>query len=114
MPFLNRWYRIILLVKKYFNPLKPDSARITFAVIPQEYADPETPLNPISLQVEIRDCDSNIVYVSAEFSNPESFEVPILTRSEWQNLKKKLRAKKRKRNFSTLKKSGIYQLRTSQ
>uniref|UniRef100_A0A7C6EH25 Uncharacterized protein n=1 Tax=candidate division WOR-3 bacterium TaxID=2052148 RepID=A0A7C6EH25_UNCW3 len=53
-------------MKKYFNPLKPDSARITFAVIPQEYADPEIPPNPISMNVEIRDCDSNIVYGPAE------------------------------------------------
>ncbi len=56
-------------VKKYFNPLKPDSARITFAVIPQEYADPEVPPNPIAMQAEIRDCDSNLVYGPVELSD---------------------------------------------
>uniref|UniRef100_A0A7C4TCK7 Uncharacterized protein n=1 Tax=candidate division WOR-3 bacterium TaxID=2052148 RepID=A0A7C4TCK7_UNCW3 len=39
LPFLNRWHRIILLVKKYFNPLKPDSARIVYELLPLQYAD---------------------------------------------------------------------------
>ncbi len=50
------------LVKKYFNPLKPDSARIVYALVPQRYANPDSSPNPIGFQVEIKDKDGNLVY----------------------------------------------------
>ena len=45
------------LVKKYFTPLKPDSARIVYELSPRRYADPDSVPNPIRMEVEIRDCD---------------------------------------------------------
>jgi len=49
-------------VKKYFNPLKPDSARIVYEILPLQYADPDVAPSPINMQVEIRDKDSVLVY----------------------------------------------------
>ncbi len=49
-------------MKKYFNPLKPDSARIVYALVPQRYANPDSSPNPIGFQVEIKDKDGNLVY----------------------------------------------------
>ena len=48
-------------MKKYFNPLKPDSARIVYEILPLQYADPDIEPNPLKMEVEIRDCDSNVV-----------------------------------------------------
>jgi len=56
------------LVKKYFNPLKPDSARVVYELLPMQYADPDVAPNPIAMQVEVRDCDSNVVYGPTELS----------------------------------------------
>jgi len=50
------------LVKKYFNPLKPDSARIVYELLPLQYADPDVQPNPIDFKIEIRDKDENLVY----------------------------------------------------
>ena len=50
------------LVTKYFNPLKPDSARVKFEIKPDGYVDPDSLPSPISMQVEIRDKDSILVY----------------------------------------------------
>jgi subtilisin family serine protease len=49
------------LVKKYFNPLKPDSARVVYQIHPMQYGDPDTVPNPIKMEVEIRDKDSVLV-----------------------------------------------------
>ena len=49
------------LVKKYFNPLKPDSARVVYQILPMQYGDPDTLPNPIKMEVEIRDKDSVLV-----------------------------------------------------
>ena len=50
------------LVKKYFNPLKPDSARIVYEILPLQYADPDVEPMPKKMEVEIRDKDSVLVY----------------------------------------------------
>jgi len=49
-------------VTKYFNPYKPDSARIKYKLEPPNYANPDSFPNPLSMQVEIRDKDSVLVY----------------------------------------------------
>jgi hypothetical protein len=49
-------------VKKYFNPLKPDSARVVYELLPMQYADPDVAPNPIAMQMEVRDKDSVLVY----------------------------------------------------
>jgi hypothetical protein len=48
-------------VKKYFNPLKPDSARVVYQILPMQYGDPDTVPNPLKMEVEIRDKDSVLV-----------------------------------------------------
>jgi subtilisin family serine protease len=58
-------------VKKYFNPLKPDSARITYKVLPDEYANPYTEPRPISIKVEIKDNTGFTVYGERELANQE-------------------------------------------
>ncbi|MCK4422261.1 hypothetical protein KAW48_10730, partial [candidate division WOR-3 bacterium] len=50
------------LVDKYFNPLKPDSGRVAYRLLPSEYADPDVSPSPINLKVEIRDKDDLLVY----------------------------------------------------
>lgn len=50
------------LVKKYSNPLNPDSARVVYELQPFAYADPDSSPNPIGFGVEIRDKDSVLVY----------------------------------------------------
>ena len=59
------------LVTKYFNPLKPDSARIVFTLQPADYANPDSLPNPISFNVEIRDKDSTLVYGPRPLTNWE-------------------------------------------
>ncbi|HEC79527.1 MAG TPA: hypothetical protein ENI34_10395 [candidate division WOR-3 bacterium] len=59
------------LVKKYFNPLKPDSARVVYQILPPEYADPEVAPSPIKMEVEIRDKDSVLVYGPRELTTQE-------------------------------------------
>jgi|GEM_PF-1878450 len=59
------------LVKKYFNPLKPDSARVVYQILPMQYGDPDTIPNPIKMEVEIRDKDSMLVYGPRELSIQE-------------------------------------------
>lgn len=49
-------------VKKYFNPLKPDSARVVYQILPMQYGDPDTVPNPVKMEVEIKDKDSVLVY----------------------------------------------------
>ena len=49
------------LVKKYFNPLKPDSARIVYEILPLQYADPDVLPNPKAFSVEITDKDGTPV-----------------------------------------------------
>jgi len=58
-------------MKKYFNPLKPDSARIVYQILPPEYADPEVAPSPIKMEVEIRDKDSVLVYGPRELTTQE-------------------------------------------
>ncbi len=44
-------------VTKYFNPYKPDSARIKYSLEPDDYANPDISPKPISMKVEIKDKD---------------------------------------------------------
>ena len=48
--------------EKYFNPLKPDSARVVYQIRPSGYGNPDSLPSPINMEVEIRDCDSVVVY----------------------------------------------------
>ena len=59
------------LVKKYFNPLKPDSARIVYEIWPDFYTDPAIEPSPIKMEVEIRDKDSVLVYGPRELTTQE-------------------------------------------
>ncbi|MCK4420345.1 hypothetical protein KAW48_01005, partial [candidate division WOR-3 bacterium] len=59
------------LVDRYFNPLKPDSGRVAYRLLPSEYADPDVSPSPISMKVEIRDKDSVLVYGARELSDEE-------------------------------------------
>ncbi|MEO0294342.1 MAG: hypothetical protein ABIN61_09015 [candidate division WOR-3 bacterium] len=49
-------------VTKYFNPYKPDSARIKYRLEPPDYANPDISPKPIRMKVEIKDKDGNLVY----------------------------------------------------
>jgi len=48
-------------VTKYFNPYKPDSARIKYSLKPDDYADPDVDPKPISMEVEIKDKDEVVI-----------------------------------------------------
>jgi len=50
------------LVTRYFNPLKPDSARVVYQILPQEYADPDVSPSPVTMEIEILDKDSILIY----------------------------------------------------
>ena len=58
-------------MKKYFNPLKPDSARIVYEILPLQYADPDVAPSPLNMQVEIRDKDSVLVCVPRDLTYQE-------------------------------------------
>ncbi len=59
------------LVDKYFNPLKPDSGRVAYRLLPEDYADPDISPSPINLKVEIRDKDDLLVYGPRELTIEE-------------------------------------------
>ncbi|MGB3477757.1 MAG: S8 family peptidase [bacterium] len=58
-------------VKKYFNPLKPDSARVVYQIWPDLYADPKIEPSPKKMEVEIKDSLGTTVYGPRELDSLE-------------------------------------------
>jgi len=60
-------------VTKYFNPYKPDSAKIKYTLLPIDYADPDISPSPLKMEVEIKDKDENVVNELRDLTKDEQY-----------------------------------------
>ena len=65
------------LVKKYFNPLKPDSARIVYEILPLQYADPDVEPMPKKMEIEKRAQLTKVRYALVPYLS-QSFSIPCV------------------------------------